>query len=284
MEDQYNVSINEEGHDIVQDFCVGLSLDGWKLYKFISNCKRTTELINKYGEFKIIKKSLTIDETKPNLVVVCGFSNNSFCNSTKRIIQNLHKIKDKFQAIYIIKFDEKPIKNLQTDACKIRDEFLKIEGHPNPYQPEIDLNIEIGIVIDKLLRCIGLENIHLLGKSAGAGVAINTISKSKCSSIYTALYLAVPSSPNNVEDLDVDLSGRRYIFAWSTLDVYNFSWGRRSNQEKSFYDKTMSTKGIGNYISEEFTDSEDIISDEKDPSKQFHEIPNGLFNLIGIYN
>jgi hypothetical protein len=279
MEDQYNVSINEEGHDIVRDFCVDLSLDGWKLYKFISNCKRTTELMNKYGEFKIIKLGLSLDETKPNLVVICGFSNNSFCNSTKRIIQNLDKITDKFQAIYIIQFDEGPIKLLQKEACRIRDELIT-GCHPNPYQPEIDLNIDLGIVIDKLLRCVGLDNIHLLGKSAGAGVAINTISKSKCSSIYTALYLAVPSSPNNVEDLDVDSSGRRYIFAWSTHDVYNFSWGRRSNEEKPFYDHTMSTKGIVNYISQEFTNDEDIILDEKDPNKQFHEIPSGLFNLI----
>jgi hypothetical protein len=42
----------------------------------------------------------------------------------------------------------------------------------------------------------------------------------------------------------------------------------------------MSTKGIVNYISQEFTNDEDIILDEKDPNKQFHEIPSGLFNLI----
>jgi alpha-beta hydrolase superfamily lysophospholipase len=41
-----------------------------------------------------------------------------------------------------------------------------------------------------------LQNVHILGKSAGAGIAIHIMDKSD---IYTGLFLVVPSSPLNVQ-------------------------------------------------------------------------------------
>ena len=106
------------------NLCDDLDLSEWKSYKFTSN-KDTLE--KRYGTFKIIKKNLTNDSNKPNLVAMAGFSKKSFCGTTKRIIENIDQIKNTFNAIYILQFDEEKIKDLQSKACSIRDEIKKIK-------------------------------------------------------------------------------------------------------------------------------------------------------------
>ena len=78
-DDDLNSSINEEGipGGIIAQLCGnGLVLDDWKGYYFSSNCEK---FIDQFGKFKIIKKVLTGDESKPNLVAMAGFSEKCYC-------------------------------------------------------------------------------------------------------------------------------------------------------------------------------------------------------------
>lgn len=297
-DDDLNTSFNEEGipGGIIAQLCGnGLDLNDWKGYYFSSNCEK---FIDQFGKFKIIKKVLTGDESKPNLVAMAGFSEKSFCASTSVIVKNLYKIQDMFNCVYVICFDEKVFKKYQTDACGYRDnniaeelglskdelleklkeeEFYKIlvteleneEVREKIFEPETELNQILGKVVDKLIRCAGITNVHLLGKCAGGGVAIHTFTK--CD-IYQALYLAVPASPTNVEHLrTVGLGGRKIIIAWDKRDAYRFSWGL-SNQEKASYEETLKDMSA-DYIVAEFN--------EGNPHpKDYHEIPDQLFDLI----
>ena len=190
-----------------------------------------------------------------------------------------------FNCVYVICFDEKVFKNYQTEACGYRDKniaeelglskeelLIKLEDkevRKRIFKPETDLNEKLGVVVDKLIRCAGINNVHLLGKCAGGGVAIHTFTKSD---IYQALYLAVPASPTNVEHLrTIDLGGRKIIIALDKRDAYRFSWGL-SNQEKASYEGTL-IKLEANYKVEEFNEGESH-------PKDYHEIPNQLFDLI----
>jgi len=261
--------------------------DDWKGYYFSSNC---TNFNNVYGTFKIIKNESNPDKSKPNLVAMAGFSFRSFCASTSVIVKNLEKIKGMFNCVYVICFTDEVKDKLQTDACKSRDanitkeigtlteeELVDIlkdkEVRKKIFKSETDLNEKLGNVVDKLIRCAGITNVHLLGKCAGGGVAIHTFTKSN---IYQALYLAVPASPTNVEHLretkgEIDISGKKIIIAWDRRDAFKFKWGK-SNQELDSYEKTL--KGWStNYTVAEFNNGE---SDEK----KYHEIPDQLFDMI----
>lgn len=164
---------------------------------------------------------------------------------------------------------------MQTKACNARDalkDALKDANHSDIYKPEIDLNEELGSVVDKLLRSINLTNVHLLGKCAGSGVAIHTFTKSD---IYNCLYLGVPASPKNVEHLlTKKWNNKRFIFAWDKRDAYKFTWGQ-SNKEIEKYRNTMNfLQGTNNtVIIEEFEEGQ---SDDK----KYHEVPNDLFDLL----
>jgi hypothetical protein len=299
-EDSLNDSIYDEGiaGGIIAQLCGnGLVLDDWKGYYFSSNC---TKFIDQFGKFKIIKKVLTSDELKPNLVAMAGFSEKSFCASTRVIVNNLDKIQDMFNCVYVICFDEQVFKKYQTETCGIRDarkekedeirankgaltkeisllrkltpeEVIKEkEVYNEIYQSETELNEILGTVIDKLIRCARIGNVHLLGKCAGGGLAIHTFTKSN---IYKALYLAVPASPTNVEHLrNTNLEGKKIIIAWDKRDEYPFHWDSKSNQELVSYERTLKALSA-DYIVAEFNEGESH-------PKDYHEIPDQLFDLI----
>jgi hypothetical protein len=214
---------------------------------------------------------------------MAGFSTNSFCGSANVIIRNLEKIKDKYRCVYILKYDEDKIKELQKKACSKRDiNKGTTDEHKEIYQPEIDLNEELGIIIDKLLRSMGLINVHLLGKCAGGGVTIHIFTKSP--EIYKALYLAVPASPTNVEHLleyKNIMKNKTFIFAWNSNDNLLFDWNRESKDEIIYYSNTIQELAENN--NKIILESFDEKIDGDDP-KRHHEIPNGLFNLISDNN
>ena len=259
--------MTEETFEMKPDFreeCVenGLDLEGWKVYFFTSNNKQFT---NDWGTFYIIKKPLSEEETLPSLVAIAGFSVKSFSGTTNRIIQNLDKIKSKFKDVWVLCFTEQ-VKGMQSKACKEREAT-------GSYNSEIELNEEIGVVVNKLLKATKLTNIHLLGKCAGGGVAIHTFTKDD--NKYNALYLGVPASPVDVQHLLTKTwTGKKFIFAWDKRDAYAFSWGP-SNQELSKYQKTMDKlKGSNNtIILNEFG-----VGEEHE--KYFHEVPRELFDLL----
>jgi len=258
-----------------------LKLNGWKIYNIIS---KDATLENKYGKFEIIKKDLSLDKSKPVLVAMAGFSTKSFCGSATRIIENLDKIEEKFSAIYILKYDDIKFGLLQKDACGERDklkaaknkDIFSDEEIKEIYKPETDLNDMLGTIVDKILRAINLTKVHILGKCAGGGVAIHTFTKSE---IYDALYLGVPASPTDVKHLlDKNISDKLFIFGWDSRDAYPFNWGKKSNQEIERYRETMKNlESNNNVIIREFETGTEHES-------KYHEIPNGLFDLIAENN
>ena len=271
-------------------------LSGWT-----SNCYNSNE---RYGTFRIVKKICSDDPAKPNLVAMAGFSKKSFDGTSKKIIDNLDKINKKFNAIYVIQYDEDKFKALQKEACSKRDENIN-KGETDfemIYQPETHLNDELGDVIDKLLHHIGLTNVHLLGKCAGGGVAIHIFTKSN---IYDALYLGVPGSPTAIKHItdNIDtIHNKKFIFGWDQRDEFGFNWKKKSNEEITRYIQTCSSikseiKSNGNkFIFAQFNDDTHIshieyIDNERDyfvtnpltdvrDEKIYHEVPNGLFDLI----
>jgi hypothetical protein len=237
------------------------------------------QLLKLYGTNYILKCILTNNDNLPNLVLLSGFSNKSIINSSKVVLKNINKIKHKYQALYIFCYSEKEFKKYQFDACQIRD---KIKNDYNSeidkiYKSEIDLNDKLGNIIDKCLRSLNLKNVHLLGKCAGGGLAIHTITKSN---IYSGLFLAVPASPLNVLKLNklnnIQKTNIRCIFTWEKNDDYPFDWNRKSNEEKEYYDKTMKKLKIINYESYIFNEEPKNILDKY----QYHEISDGLFDKI----
>jgi len=244
----------------------GLNLDNWKVFYFNSQNK---DFINEYGNFYIINKTLSGYNELPSMVALAGFSVKSFCGTTNRIIENLDKIQSKFKDVWVLCFTEQ-VRNMQKQACKERDD-LNAAKNKEIYKPEIDLNEKLGSIVDKLLRSIKLSNVHLLGKCAGGGVAIHTVTKSD---IYNALYLGVPASPKDVQHLlTKEWNNKKFIFAWDKRDAYQFLWGL-SNQEIEKYKKTMEHLKENNIV---------IINEygegETDP-KEFHEVPHDLFDLL----
>jgi len=269
-------NLNEEGLSTKQGFCE-IDLSEWKSYFFTSNCNT---LVDNYGIFRIIKKPLTNDINKPNLVAMAWFSKKSFCGTTQRIIENIDKIKDKFNTIYVFQYDEEKFKELQSIACQTRDRNKSNKTIMEEiYKPEIDLNEELGEIIDKLFHCAGLTKVHLLGKCAGGDVAIYVFTKLP---IYEALYLGVPASPTSIKHIvdnidEANIYNKKFIFAWDEMDAYQFDWNKKSNEEKERYDKyeDILISNGNTFITVQFN----MDTNETDP-KKYHEIPHGLFDLI----
>ena len=186
-----------------------LPFNEWNLYKINSDCGKITD---KYGLFNVIEKRIDMASSKPNLVVMAGFSTNSFCGTSEIIMMHssIEELSKKYRAIYIINYDAKVFKDALNDSFALDEEANK-DFHPKDAHSldsrlklkinELRMLDEFGYVIDKILRCpdLNLKNVHLLGKSIGSGLALHTIDKSD---IYTALFLAVPANPTYMWPLE----------------------------------------------------------------------------------
>ena len=216
-----------------------LPFDQWNLYKLDQNC---TKVIDKYGIFRVVEKVIDKDAVKkPVLVVMAGFSVNSFCGSCNIIMNNLDKLENKYKAVYVICYDEKMFKAIQNGAfvnIDQRDEGIRsstdVETRAEAYKEEVEMYTELGSIVDKVIRCMGLKNVHLLGKSAGGGVAMNVVYNSD---IYTRLYLAVPAHPTfceSIKKIGDRLNGMKVIIGWNANDEENL--GKiKSNQNIKYF-------------------------------------------------
>ena len=218
--------------------------EGWRLHKVDHNCQ---ELDEEYGIFRIICKEIDMNSDKPNFVAMAGASEASFCGSTKIITDSIALLSG-YRAIYIICWDTDKIKNIKNKAFENLDKRKKafelnypqiskndIEYRTFCYEPEIDMYSNLGFIIDKILKCLQLKNVHLLGKSMGGGVALHTVSKSD---IYTKLFLAVPAGCQYslpLEKLGERLNHFRCIVGWNDNDVEMLS-GLVSTENLPFYE------------------------------------------------
>ena len=238
--------------EIIPDMDI-LKKQDWKLYKINHNCE---ELDDKYGIFRVISKEFDMASEKPNLVVMAGYSIDSFCGSTKIIIDNYEKnlLHKKYRAIYIICYDAEKFKIIQKIAFDTIDplknlykalykEEVTVEFERNIkyrtfcYQGEVAMYSELAIIIDKILRCpqLDLKNVHLLGKSAGGGLGLHVVGKSD---IYTKLFLAVPGGCEfslPLEKLGDRLNEFKCIVGWNEDDKRDLS-GLPSNENSPYYD------------------------------------------------
>jgi hypothetical protein len=193
--------------------------------------------------FDIIEKNG--NKLGPTLVVMAGISTRSFCSTSQVITRNLDLLLTKFSRIYMINLNT--FKDMQKESCKARDR-IDSPDIPTKFAPEIEFNKLCGKIIDHICHTLELSNVHLLGKCAGGGIAIQTVIQSD---IYKALYLAVPASPTNIQPiLDSDkpwLKKLIYHFSWTKDDPDGVSWGGLSKDQKVVYDKA--SQKLPNYSS-----------------------------------
>jgi hypothetical protein len=223
-------------------------------------------------------------EKKPVLVVMAGYSHNSFRGTADILIKNIDALIKKFNKIYIIEYDS--YKADQTIACRLRDDTIKQDTNDNNliYEPERKLNNKIAIRIDNIIRSeLKLSNVHLLGKCAGAGVLIHTLVKDTTNHIYDALYLAVPGNPFNIIELEniskERLKDLKFIFSWTKQDVFPFDWGKTSIEEKDVYNDAMKELAATKKVNINYTILEEDLKKDND-KKLYHEINQKLINAI----
>jgi len=278
--------------------------------------------ITVYGNFKNVSTKFTIyehkfnnDKSKPNLVVMSGFSENSVRESGYVILDKLPVLSKKYRAVYIINLS--PFKAAQNNACDVRDIYTLSEDEKKEFVAksavdkkqflqaneerikaicreksktdpehrakknanEIQMYKDASATINELISKLTLENVHLLGECAGGGLAIYTVNQH---SRYTALFLAVPSSPLNIFDIsDAVLQRVKFRFHWNINDEVQYDWhkeeidNKNSFDEKNIYDNTMKHKiksGLKiDYVSFMFSqDLKTTIENNRSPAHEIH--------------
>jgi hypothetical protein len=268
--------------NVMGDIISSIDFKDWNFYEVNSECGTFK---HKYGIFRIVEKVLNKHSSKPNLVVMAGFSVNSFCGSSEIILNTLKTLEDHYRAIYIICYDEQ-FKEMQvvalnasserfrtvlTDAERANEHDYNIRT--KIYAPELEMEENMAIAIDKVLRCpqLNLRNVHLLGKSAGCGLAMHIVSKS---SIYNALYLAVPANSTYLmplEKMGERLRTLKVIIGWNANDAKKL-YKIPSNENRPKYEETI------DILKSRFGEFKTIL--ETYSPGNFHEINPELINTI----
>jgi len=229
-----------------------LKFDEWTLYQLADDC---TKVRNQYGMFRIIEKIFDDNRSKPNLVAMAGYSDKSFCGSCQIIFENLDLLRHKYRAVYVICYDEEKFKGFAALAAKVREDQKKI-ANPALTKPiesleykefvwgeahgEIDMYNELSAIVDKVIRCLGITKVHLLGKSAGGGTAMNIVSTNP---IYERLYLAVPAHPTfckSLEKLGPRLNEMKVIIGWNGNDDRDLG-GIPSNRHTALFEPILAS-------------------------------------------
>jgi len=233
-----------------------LKFDEWTLYKLADDCLKVR---NKYGMFRIIEKIFDDNRSKPNLVAMAGYSDKSFCGSCQIIFENLELLRHKYRAVYVICYDEEKFKGFAGRAADCREDQLKKDKSEYPalsapkdslvYRAfvwgethgEIDMYNELSAIVDKVIRCLGITKVHLLGKSAGGGTAMNIVSTNP---IYERLYLAVPAHPTfckSLEKLGPRLNEMKVIIGWNENDDRDLGAGIKSNTMRPLFEPILAS-------------------------------------------
>ena len=148
----------------------------WKLYRINLPDSKTFKLLGSDIEYQIVHTKMR-EEGRP-LVVVPGYSDKSICwtmGEMNRYLTTMPECFNKFSDMYLINLEN--VKKIQEANKDKRDQ----------------LDIEIAIHLDKILRTLKLKDISLLGRSAGGGQCIHIAKLSADNDDYvTALNLACP--------------------------------------------------------------------------------------------
>jgi hypothetical protein len=140
-----------------------------------------------YGTISIVKVKLNNKENKP-LVIVPGYSNDSFKSGFDLLIKDLDSYKDKYSVMYAVCWGsiiKEVTKNYPKDAKNKDEEYTLNE----------EIRVKLAHVLDKILRSpdMALTNITIFAKSAGAGVSIHIASMNL---EVKYLYISCPGTNN----------------------------------------------------------------------------------------
>jgi hypothetical protein len=238
---------------------------------------KTTYIVDN-NSIHIVKIVLNQDD-KPVLFVVAGISHKSFLGTSHIILNKLTELGTKFKEIYLVEYDS--FKDNQNEACINRDKIkIKSKDIDKIYNPELEMNDQIANYLNNIItNILQLTNVHLLGKCNGAWIITLLLLKNP---IYKGLYLAVPGIPFNIDILDQLRDDRleeiNFIFGWLKQDGYLFNWGRKSNQEKKYYDETIEDIK-GKRLTIKYKSIEYDNGEKEDP-KKYHELYPGMIDDI----
>ena len=163
-----------------------------------------------YGTISIVKVQLDNKQNKP-LLIVPGWSVNSFKSAFDIVLQVLDHIKPKYSVMYFLCWGS-TVKKLTVDISKdIKDETEAFK------QNEI-LRIKLAHVLDKILRSpdMNLTNITVFAKSAGAGACIHIASWNP---EIKYLFLSCPGT----NSLGTPLANRKGLtikLAWNVIIIF----------------------------------------------------------------
>lgn len=143
------------------------------------------EIENEYGVISIVKVKLDFPENKP-LVVIPGYSTDSFESGFNILMQGFDHIKEKYSEMYAFCWGS-TIKKLTKDYSAHEKDEAKA------FVLNEEIRIKLAHVLDKILRSpdMKLTNVTILGKSAGAGVSIHIAS---INPEIKFLYIACPGT------------------------------------------------------------------------------------------
>jgi len=207
-----------------------LDFKEWKLQEFGPTC--------------IVSKKMSSDIMKPNLFVIPDISNDSFY-STMKIIQMVENRLTSYHMIYVINwcYKDDVIKEFHISFTEKTDD-IKSDDRTVKYNPMIEFMKNSAKLLNHVIKNdLRLNNVHLLAKNIGAGIAIQLL---PIDPIYTGLFLSSPSSPLNVCNF-IELTAMpqnrlrniKFRFAWN-IDNENIEpWGEASLKERESYDKIM---------------------------------------------
>jgi hypothetical protein len=120
-----------------------------------------------YGTISIAKVTLDGKENNP-LVIITGYSNDSFESGFNVIMKAFDHIKSKYSVMYAFCWGSTIKKVTKDYSAHEKDE-------EKAFVLNEELRIKLAHVLDKIIRSpkLALTNITLLAKSAGAGVSIH---------------------------------------------------------------------------------------------------------------
>lgn len=198
----------------------------------------------------------------PSLVVLTSFSVASV-NSTRYLLDHQSDtIRNRFNQIIIIGYPRE-FAAMQTQVFDgVYDVAMAVAV--------INLDVRLsGIVNNFLTGTLGLTNVCLLGKCAGAGLAIKMCARSP--TVYHTLFIAHPASAEGIARLTG--STVRVVMVWNRYDTYPYKWGTCSNLEPYRYGQQAHALNL-NF---ELHVVDGVNSED---SRDRHEIPVQIFGFM----
>ena len=161
-----------------------------------------------YGTIIMVKVTLNNKKNKP-LVVVPGYSNDSFMTGFNLLMDGFDSYKDKYSVMYAVCWGS-TIKKVTTDySAGIKDE-------EEAFKKNEEIRIKLAHILDKILRSpdIELTNMTIFAKSAGAGVSIHVASMNL---EVKSLYISCPGTNSRGSVLS-DRKDLPIYFSWNEDD------------------------------------------------------------------